>query len=104
MRERELANEPVWPSGKGVRLVSRISVRFLFGSLFSSKVVVYGHCLGTFSLTINETLKWLSSLPGLNAETVILVSGDTERCSAVHTASITFRHRKDVVNSAFESW
>ena len=30
---------------------------------FSSNVVVCGHCLGTLSLTINETLKWLSSLP-----------------------------------------
>ena len=103
VRERELASEPVWPSGKGVGLVSRTSdVRFLFGSPFSSKVVVCGHCLGTLSLTINETLKWLSSLPGLNAKIVILVSGDTERCSAVHTASITFRHRKDVVNRCLE--
>ena len=30
---------------------------------FSSEVVVYGHGLVTLSLTINETLKWLSSLP-----------------------------------------
>ena len=28
----------------------------------SSKVVVCGHCLVTLSLTVNETLKWLSSL------------------------------------------
>ena len=28
-----------------------------------SKVVVCGHCLVTLSLIINETLKWLSSLP-----------------------------------------
>ena len=34
-----------------------------FGSPFFSKVVVCGHCLVTLSLTINETLKWLSSLP-----------------------------------------
>ena len=33
-------------------------------SLFK-KVVVCGHCLMTSSLTINETLKWLSSLPTL---------------------------------------
>ena len=31
-------------------------------ALFSSAVVVCGHCLATLSLTINETLKWLSSL------------------------------------------
>ena len=39
------------------------SVRYRFGSPFSSKVVVCGHCLVTLSLTTNETLKWLSSLP-----------------------------------------
>ena len=49
-----------------VRLVSRgTSVRIRFGSPFSSKVVVCGHCLVTLSLTINETLKWLSTLPTL---------------------------------------
>ena len=46
-----------------VLVCSRISVPFHFGSPFSSKVVVCGHCLVTLSLTINETLKWLSSLP-----------------------------------------
>ena len=47
-----------------VRLVSRrTSVRICFGS--PSKVVVCGHCLVTLSLTVNETLKWLSSLPTL---------------------------------------
>ena len=44
------------------------SVRTRFGSLFSSKVVVCGHCPVTLSLTINETLKWLSSLPILMQE------------------------------------
>ena len=48
--------EPVWPS-RG------ISVRIRFDSLFSPKVVFCGHCLATLSLTINETLKWLSSFP-----------------------------------------
>ena len=49
-----------------VRLVSRgTSVRICFGAPFSSKVAVCGHCLVTLSLTINETLKWLSSLPTL---------------------------------------
>ena len=31
-------------------------------SLLFRKVVVCGHCLVTLSLTINKTLKWLSSL------------------------------------------
>ena len=39
-----------------------------FGSPFSSKAVVCGHCLVTLSLTINETLKWLASLPLLTQE------------------------------------
>ena len=43
-----------------VRPVSRTSVRIRLGSPFSSKVVVYGHCLVTLFLTINETLKWFS--------------------------------------------
>ena len=56
------SGEPVWPSGQGGRLVSgRTSVQYRFSSPpFSSKVVVCGHCLVTLSLTINETLKWLS--------------------------------------------
>ena len=64
-----LKSQPVWPSGKGVRLVSRgTSVRIRFGSAFSSKVVVCGHRLVTVSLAVNETLKWLSSLPVLMQE------------------------------------
>ena len=57
--------EPVWPSGKAPgRLVSgRTSVRYRFGSPFSSKVVVCGQGLVSLFLTINETLKRLSSLP-----------------------------------------
>ena len=52
-----------WVSWFGVRLVSRgTSVQIRLGSPFSPKVVVSGHCLVTLSLTINETLKWLSSL------------------------------------------
>ena len=43
-------------------------VRICFGSPFSSKVVVCGHCLVTLSLTINETLKWFSLLPILMQE------------------------------------
>ena len=52
-----------------LRLVNRgTPVRIRFGSPFSSKVVVCGNCLATLSLTINETLKWLSSLPILMQE------------------------------------
>ena len=55
---------PVWPSGKGLgwyvddtRLIPR------FGSLFCSRVVGHWHCIVTLPLTVNETSKWLSSLP-----------------------------------------
>ena len=56
---------PVWLSGKALRLVSRgTPVQIRFGSLFTSEVVVCGHCLVTLPLTINEILIWLSgSLP-----------------------------------------
>ena len=37
-------------------------------SFFMKKVVVCGHSLVTLSLTINETIKWLSSLPILMQE------------------------------------
>ena len=43
-------------------LVNIDSIPLLVSFLFE-KVVVCGHCLVTLSLTINETLKWLSSLP-----------------------------------------
>ena len=36
----------------------------------ATRVVVCGHCAVTLSLTINETLKWLSSLPILTQETL----------------------------------
>ena len=62
-----MCGEPAWPSGKA--LVRRgTPVRIRFGSPFSLKAVVCGHCLVTLSLTINETLKWLSSLPILMQE------------------------------------
>ena len=32
-----------------------------FGSPFSSKIVIYGHCLVTLPCTINETVKWRES-------------------------------------------
>ena len=59
-----LIRELVWPSGMALGT----SVPIRFGSPFSSKVVVCGHCLVTLSLTINGTLKWLSSLPILMQE------------------------------------
>ena len=49
----------------GLAVSRGTSVRICFGSPFSSQVVVCGHCLVTLSLTLNETLKWLSSLPTL---------------------------------------
>ena len=61
----------------GLAAVSRTteteSVRIRFGSPFSSKIVVCGHCLVTLSLTVNETLKWLSSLPILMQESFWVV-------------------------------
>ena len=60
--------EPVWPSGKAWLVSRGTSVWIRFGSPFSSKVVVCVHCLVTLSLTINETLKWLSLLPILMHE------------------------------------
>ena len=48
-----------------------------FGSPFSSKVVVCGHCLVTLPLTINETLKWFSSVTAyLNAGVILVVPSD----------------------------
>ena len=45
--------EPFWPSGKTLGWYAKgTSVRICFGSPFSSKVVVCGHCLMTLSLTI----------------------------------------------------
>ena len=46
-----------------------------FGSPpFSSKTVIYGHCLVTLPCTVNETVKWLTSLAHLNAEIVLAVT------------------------------
>ena len=61
--------EPVWPSGKALdckqKGLSSIPLRL---SLFLRKVVVCGHRLVNLSLTINQTLKWLSLLPILMQE------------------------------------
>ena len=40
----------------------------LHGNDFPANVVVCGRCLVTSSLTVNEALKWLSSLPFLVQE------------------------------------
>ena len=64
VRLRSLKYLPTERENRWAGLASRrTSVRFRFGSPFSSKVVVCGHCLVTLSLTINEILIWLSSLP-----------------------------------------
>ena len=64
----------VWVLKRLWKLESRgTSVRIRYGSPFSSKAVVCGHCLVTLTLTINETLKWLSSLP-------ILMLQESFRC------------------------
>ena len=45
-----------------------LSLILLWLSFLFKKVLVCGHCLVTSSLTINETLKWLSLLPILMQE------------------------------------
>ena len=47
-------------------------------SFFFKKVVVCGQCLVTLSLTINETLKWLSLLPILNAGVILVVTAQRQ--------------------------
>ena len=42
-----------------------------FGSPFSSKIVIYGHCLVTLPCTITETLKGLTLPVHLNAELIL---------------------------------
>ena len=65
--------ELVWPSGKALRLVSRgTSVRISFGPPFSSKVVVSGHCLVTFTVMKHYNMMALIAAH-LNAE----VTGDS---------------------------
>ena len=55
-------SQPVWPSGKAGKRKGLGSIPLRFCLLFK-KVRIYGLCLVTLSLTINKTLKWLSSLP-----------------------------------------
>ena len=62
------ACEPVWPSGKTRMVNRRTSARVRLGSPLSSKGVLCGHGLVTLSLTANQTLKCISSLPILIQE------------------------------------
>ena len=66
--------EPAWPGGKapGKRKDAGSTPRF--GSSFSSKNMIYGHWLVTLPCTINETLKWLTSLAHLNADIILVVT------------------------------
>ena len=45
-----------------------------FGSPFSSKIVMYEHCFVTLPCTINETVKWPTTLPIFNAEIILVVT------------------------------
>ena len=45
-----------------------------FGSPFSSKIVICGHCLVTFSGTVIGTVKWLFITARLNAEIILVVT------------------------------
>ena len=45
-----------------------------FGSPFSSKIAIHGHCLVTLSCTMNETLNWLHVAAHLNAEIIPVVT------------------------------
>ena len=57
--------EPVWPSGKALGWEAE-GPRFdplRLSFLFSSKIVVYGHCLVTLPTQLMKTLKWLTQLP-----------------------------------------
>ena len=60
-----ICGEPAWPSGnEGAGSVSRqTSVWFDFSSPLSSNVVVCGHCPVTLSVTVNDTVRWFTSLP-----------------------------------------
>ena len=59
--------EPAWPSGKALGWLAEgpwfDPLRLSF--LFSSKIVVYGHCLVTLPTQLMKTLKWLTQLPTL---------------------------------------
>ena len=49
-----------------------------FGSPFSSRIVIYGHCLVTLPCTVNEMVKkWFTSLAHRNAEIIPVVTAAT---------------------------
>jgi len=56
--------QPVWSSGQALGWsADDVGSTPRFGSPFSSKLVVCGHCLVALTLKINGTLNWLSPLP-----------------------------------------
>ena len=63
------AHSTSWVSRFGLAIRCKAGKQKCLGSIplrlsfLFKKVVVCGHCLVTLSLTVNETLKWLSSLP-----------------------------------------
>ena len=81
----------------GPALKCWISVQICFGCPFSSKVVVCRHCLLTLSLRVNETLKWLLSLPILMQESFwwwqcsdrYIISLFSHLCVPFHPISLT---------------
>ena len=62
--------KPVWPSSKAIGWYEAEGPLFESASalLFLQKLWSVDSCLVTLSFTINETLKWLSSLPILMQE------------------------------------
>ena len=71
--ERSVTCEPVWPSGKGVRLVSRgTSVRIRLALLSFQKLWSVDTVL-TSSLTINETLNGSHRCPSVNAGVILII-------------------------------
>ena len=65
-----MKRESVWPSGRAVcwQALRRTAVRYRFSSPFSSKGLWFVDSFVALYITVNETLKWLSSLPILMQE------------------------------------
>ena len=59
-REKSQFSKLLWPSSTGN---SWTYFQIHFSASFSSNVIVHGHCIMTWPLTINKTLNWLASLP-----------------------------------------
>ena len=66
-----------WPGGKTLGLVSGLdagSTPRRFGSPFSSKVVIYGHCLVIVPCTFKETLTMAKMAAHLNPEIILVLT------------------------------